>query len=128
MNKAILFNDVEVSKKEFYDAKKAIPLNLVDVVNIFVSNKVKNNNETGKYFIGYLDDTDIVVALCIILPQMSGYIKYFENGGKNMSFKTEDDEVYVKYNQIWNKIKELLGAKLYSQPIYDDKYIKTKDI
>ena len=128
MNKAILFNDVEVSKKEFYDAKKAIPLNLVDVVNIVVSNKVKNNNETGKYFIGYLDDTDIVVALCIILPQMSGYIKYFENGGKNMSFKTEDDEVYVKYNQIWNKIKELLGAKLYSQPIYDDKYIKTKDI
>ena len=112
MNKAILFNDVEVSKIEFYDAKKAIPLNLVDVVNIFVSNKVKNNNETGKYFIGYLDDTDIVVALCIILPQMSGYIKYFENGGKNMSFKTEDDEVYVKYNQIWNKIKELLGAKL----------------
>ena len=40
---------------------------------------------------------------------MSGWIKYFENGGKNMSFKIEDDEMYVKYNSIWNKIKKLLG-------------------
>ena len=91
---------------------------------IVVSNKVKNNNEISKYFIGYLND--IVVPLCVILPQMDGYIKYFENGGKNMSFKIEDDEVYIKYNQIWNKIKELLGVKFYSEPIYEDKYIKTK--
>ena len=79
MNKTILFSDVEVSKKEFYDAKKAIPLNLVDVANIVVS-----NNETSKYFIGHLDDIDVVVPLCVILPQMSGYIKYFENGGKKL--------------------------------------------
>ena len=106
-------------------AKKAILLNLVDVANIVVSNRVKNN-ETSKYFIGYLDDIDVVLPLCVILPQMSGYIKYFENGGKNMSFKIEVDKVYVKYNQIWNKNKDLLGVKFYSEPIYDDKYIKTK--
>ena len=63
---------------------------------------------------------------CIILPQEDGYIKYFENGGKNMSFKIEDDDVYIKCNQIWNKIKELVGVKFYSEPIYEDKYIKTK--
>ena len=124
MNKTLVFNDVEMTKKDFYDAKKAIPLNLVDMNIIVVSNKVKNNNEISKYFIGYLND--IVVPLCVILPQMDGYIKYFENGGKNMSFKIEDDEVYIKYNQIWNKIKELLGVKFYSEPIYEDKYIKTK--
>ena len=62
--------------------------------------------------------------MCIILPQMSGYIKYLENRGKNMSFNTANDYVYVKYNQIWNKIKELLNGKFYSEPIYDDKYIK----
>ena len=126
MNKTILFNDVEVSKKDFYDAKKAISLNLVDVANFVISNKVKDNNETSKYFIGYLDDIDIVVPLCNILPQMSGSIKYFKNGGKNISFKIEDDEVHIKYNQIWNKIKELLGVKFYSEPIYEGKYIKTK--
>ena len=54
---------------------------------------------------------------------MSGYIKYFDNGGKNMSFKIEDEGVYLKYTEIWNKIKKSLGIKFHSQPIYDDKYI-----
>ena len=117
-----MFNDVEVNKKDFYDAKKAIPLNLININNIAVSNKVKNNHDTNKYFIGYLHDIDAVSPLCIILPQMSRYIKYFENGGKNMSFKIEDEDVYLKYNQIWNKIKDLLNVRLHSEPMYDDKY------
>ena len=107
MNKLIL-GDIEVGKKEFYDGKKAIKLNSVDVDKIFVNNKIRGNNETSKVFIRYLNGiSGIVKPLCIILPQRSGWIKYFENGGKNMSFKIEDDEVYVKYNSVWNKIKEL---------------------
>ena len=86
MRKSMMFGDIEVSKKSFYDSKKAIKLNLVDVNDIVVSNKVKGNYGTSKYFIGYLHDIS-VAPLCIILPQMSGYIKYFENGGKKMSFK-----------------------------------------
>ena len=127
MNRSLIFNDIEVSKKEFYDNKKAIPLSSVGINSIVVSNKTENNNETSKYFIGYLNNIDNIVSpLCIILPQMSGYIKYFENGGKNMSFKIEEDQVYIKYNSIWNKIKELLDIKFHSEPIYDDSYIKTK--
>ena len=58
---------------------------------------------------------------------MSGWIKYFENGGKNMSFRIEDEDVFIKYNNIWNEIKDLLGGiKLSSDVIYNDKYIKTK--
>ena len=34
------------------------------------------------------------------------YVKYFENGGKNMSFMVKDDNVLDKYNKIWDKIKE----------------------
>ena len=46
---------------------------------------------------------------------------------KNMSFKIEGDEVYLKYNEICNKIKELLGGiKLGSEAIYDGQYMKTK--
>ena len=63
----------------------------------------------------------IVIPLCIILPKMSGWIKCFENGGKNMLFK-----IYIKCNSIWNKIKELLSVKYYSEPIHDDSYIKSK--
>ena len=42
------------------------------------------------------DISGSVEPLFIILPQMSGWIKYFENGGKNMFFKVEDDSVYLK--------------------------------
>ena len=122
MNK-LNFGDIEVSKKKFHESKKAINLGVVDINEVVVSNTIKENNEASKYFIDYMTDIDSVVPLCIILLQMSGYIKYFENGGKNMSFKIEDDSVYIKYNQIWNKIKELLGVKFYREPIYDNSYI-----
>ena len=45
-----------------------------------------------KYFCGYLNN-DVIKPLCVILPQMNGYIKYFDNGGKSMSFVTDDKEV-----------------------------------
>ena len=57
---------------------------------------------------------------------MSGYIKYFENGGKNMSFVIKDDDVLDKYNEIWDKIKGKLNIKFHSMPVYDEKYIKAK--
>ena len=57
---------------------------------------------------------------------MSGYIKYFENGGKNMSFLIKNDRVLDKYNTISDKIKETLNIKFHSMPVYDEKYIKAK--
>ena len=52
---------------------------------------------------------------------MNGYIKYFDNGGKNISFVTDDKEVYGKYDEIWNVVKSLLKLKFASSPIRDDK-------
>ena len=78
------FNNVIVSKKEFHTSKQAVALSLVDTDKIVVSDKFKYSDNGSKYFIGYLDDDDnIITPLCIILPQMSGYIKYFNDGGKN---------------------------------------------
>ena len=62
----------------------------------------------------------------MILPQMNGCIKYFENGGKIMSFVIKDDDVLDKYNEIWNKIRNKLNTKFHSMPIYDEKYRKAK--
>ena len=122
----LIFGDIEVSKKEFYENKEGIKLKDVIVDKIVVSNKIKVNDQTVKYYIGYIID-DNVIPLVLLLPVMSGWMKYFENGGKSMSFKFDDDEVYVKYNSIWNKIKKLLGdVKLGSDVIYDGQYIKTK--
>ena len=36
------------------------------------------------------------------------------------------DNILIKYNEIWNKIKRALNIKFHSQPIYDEKYRKTK--
>ena len=47
---------------------------------------------------------------------MNGNVKYFDDGGKNMSFVIDDEEIYEKYNKIW----EVVG------PVRDDKYIIAK--
>ena len=99
------FDNIRVNKKEFHKSKQPIDLMSVNVDQIVVSDKFKHNNEGFKYFIGYLEG-GIVKPLCIILPQMSEYIKYFKNGGKNMSFFVRDDNVLDKYNEIWGMIKK----------------------
>ena len=55
---------------------------------IVVSRKWKIDDKTYEYFCGYLNN-DVIKPLCVILPQMNGYIKYFDDGGKNMSFVTQ---------------------------------------
>ena len=100
-------------------------LDSVDLSKIVVSNKWKINDTTYKYFCGYLNN-DVIQSLCVILPQMSGYIKYFDDGGKNMSFVTDDKEVYKKYNEIWKVFKRLLKLKFTVSPVRDDKYIIAK--
>ena len=60
------------------------------------------------------------------LTSKNGYIKYFDNGGKNMSFLIKNSEVWEKYEDIWNVIKNKLNIKFHSQPIYENKYLKTK--
>ena len=123
--KILKFGNVIVNKKEFHRAKQPISLNLVDIEKIVVSDEFKHSDKGCKYFIGYTYD-NIIRPLCIVLPQMSRYIKYFDNDEKSMSFKIENDSVLVKYNEIWNKILKMLNIKLHSKPVYEEKYIKTK--
>ena len=120
--KTIKFGDKKNNRKEFYSSKQAIPLDSVDLDNIVVSNKWKISDTTYKYFCGYLNN-DVIQPLCVILPQMNGYIKYFDDGGKNMSFVTDDEEVYEKYNEILEVVRKLLKLKFTVGPVRDDKYL-----
>ena len=117
--------DKEVDKKEFYSSKEAILLDSADLSKIVVSSKWKISDTKYKYFCGYINN-DVIQPLCVILPQMSGYINFFDDGGKNMSFVTDDKEVYEKYNEIWNVVKKLLKLKFFVNPVRDDKYIIAK--
>ena len=105
--KKIKFGDKEIDKKEFYSSKQAISLDSVDLDKIVVSSKWKINEKTYKYLCGYLNN-DVIQPICVIWPQMDGYIKYFDNGGKNMTFVTDNKKVYDKYNEIWEGIRKLL--------------------
>ena len=57
---------------------------------------------------------------------MNGYIKYFKNGGKKLSFLIKDDNILNKYNELWDKTKEKLRIKFHSMPVYDQTYMKAK--
>ena len=98
----IYVNKILVSKKESYGTKNPL-----------------------KYFIG-CNDGDVIRPLCIILPQMIGYVKYFDSN-KTMSFKVSDNKLLKKYNKIWERVSNLLNIEFDSEPVYGDvdKYIKT---
>ena len=54
---------------------------------------------------------------------MHGYIKYFDDGGTNMTFVTDNEKVYDMYNEIWEVIRKLLKVKVAANPVRDDKYL-----
>ena len=57
---------------------------------------------------------------------MDGYIKYFDDGGKNMSFVTDDEKIYEKYNEIWEVIRNLSKIDFTVNPVRDDIYLVAK--
>ena len=88
----------------------------VNTEYIVTSDKFKHSDDGFKYFIGQREG-EVVKPLCIMLLQTNGYIKYFENGSKNMSFVLKDDNVLDKYNEIWNNIRKKLNIKFRGTPV-----------
>ena len=121
----IKFGNKEVNKKEFYSSKQAISVDSVDLNKIVVSKKWKINDTTYKHICGYLNN-DTIQPLRVILPQMDGYIKYCDDGGKNVSFVTDDEKMYKKYNKIWEVIRNLLKIDFIVNPVRDDIYLAAK--
>ena len=79
----VKFNNIRLNKKEFHKSKQPTDLDLISRAQRVVSDKFKLSDNGFKYFIGH-NGGKIIKPSCIILPQMTGYIKYFENGGKNV--------------------------------------------
>ena len=97
--KSINFDNKNIKKGDFYKNKKLFKIEDIDVNKIFVSKKESYGTKNAiKYFIGYSDNNEIK-PLCIRLPQIIGYAKYFD-GNKSMSFKVTDKELLKKYNKI----------------------------
>ena len=96
----------------------------IDVNKTLVSKQeTYGTNKSFKYFIGYNNDDDLIRPLCMMLPQMIGYVKYF--GSNKTMFYTQRWKVH---SNMEKKVKNLLSIKFDSEPVYgdNDKYIKTK--
>ena len=78
------FDEIVINKKDFHASKEGIALDLVESSRILVSDKFKHSEDGFKHFIGYLHVDDLIRPFYIVLPPMSGYIKYFDNGKENM--------------------------------------------
>ena len=125
--KSINFDDKKINKSSFYKNKKLFNLNHIEVNKILLSRKESYGTKNSlKYFIAYNDD-DVIGPLCILLPQMIGYVKHFDSN-KTPSFKVNDNKLLKKYKKIWEKVGNLLDIEFDSEPVYGDadKYIKTK--
>ena len=126
--KKINFEDKEIKKKRFLQKQKNIHerWNWSWYKTSVSKNKPYGTNKSVKYFIGYNDD-DAIRALCIKLPQMTGYVKCFD-GNKTRSFKVIHEKLLKNYTKIWEKVSNLVDLKFSSEPVYGDngKYIKTK--
>ena len=126
MEKSINFNNEKINKKTFYNNKKQFDIQQIDTNKILISEpEPYGKKNVIKYIIGYNDN--VIRPLRILLPKMIGYIKYFDDDKKTMSFVVVDDaELLIKYTEIWNKIRDLINKKFDSEPVYNNKYINTK--
>ena len=125
--KSINFDDKKINKSNFHKNKKLFSFNDIDVNKMLVSKKESYGTKNSlKYFIEY-NDGDVIRPLCIIIPQMIGYVKHFDSN-KTKSFKVSDNKLLKKYNKTLEKVGNLLNIEFDSEPVYGDvdKYIKTK--
>ena len=75
---------LNLKKKEFHRSKQQVYLNQVEISKIVISDEFKLDDGVNNFIRYKNDETDKL--LCIILPQMSGFIKYFENSTKHVIF------------------------------------------
>ena len=122
----ITFNDRNINKSVFYRTKRLFHIDDIDFNKILISRKEPMEKGSFKYIIGY-DDNDYIGPLCMILPQMTGYVKCFDDN-KTMSFRIVDYNLLKKYTKISERVSNLMNIEFASEPVYGDrdKHIKTK--
>ena len=124
----MIFGKQFINKNPFHKNKRPISTDKVDIRRKVLSKKyLYAKKGSFKYFIEYISETSAFpIPLCIKFPQMDGYFKYFDSNDNYLNLLVHDKEFLKKYNVIWDKISNLLKNEFDSEPVYNDKYIKTK--
>ena len=124
--KEIDFKDKKINKKDFYNNKKLFKIKDIDINKILISEAEPYGKKNAKKKQTLLD---IVMMLlnhyAYLFSQMIGYFNCFDNS-KTMLFLADDKELLKEYTKVWENISDLIGKKFDSEPVYGNKYIKTK--
>ena len=104
------FGDIEIKKQKFYQHNRPISIKNIDINKLVVSNKVSLIKKGFKYFIGY-KNAKKNKPLCVFLPEMSVYRRSFDKT-KYMFLYTKDDELFEKYKEIWENVKNSIKKNL----------------
>ena len=124
---AVYFRENGIIKSAFHKNKRPININEVDIKEIALSHTKSYGKDLFKYFIGCRHKGNAFPSpLCVKLPRMNANAKYFNDNSKHINLLVNDKEILTKYSEIWNKIKSLIKKEFNSEPVYNDKYIKTK--
>ena len=125
---SIIFDDKKIKKNIFYRSRKPFNVSSINVNRIVISKDVVYGTKNSiKYFIGHFDEDDVIRPLLLKLPQMTRYLKEF-NDSMTMSLRVDDSKLFKKYCKIWKTIKRFLGIEFDSELVYGDtdSYIKRK--
>ena len=110
---AIYFEENGIIKSAFHKNKRPNNVNEVDIERRALSDKKSLSKDLFKYFTGYRHEGNAFPSpLCIKLPQMNAYTKYFDKNNKYINLLVTDKKILEKYSEIWNKIKSLLKNNL----------------
>ena len=83
---AVYFEENSIIKSDFHKNKKLININEVDTDEIVLSHKKSYGN-----FIGYRHKGNAFPSpLCLKIPQMNAYAKYFDKNSKCMNLLVND--------------------------------------
>ena len=103
-----------------------ILLKNVQLENVLVSNKISFGEKNYKYFIGYLYNDNKDRPLHITLPETSANVRSYDRQTKWLYFFIEDDDLFEKYNTIWDKVSANIKKDFDSEPAYNKNFLKTK--
>ena len=101
---------------KFQQNKSPISIFGVNIAKTVVSVKVPFGKMVFRYFIGYENDYEKFIPLCILLPKMSAHRRDFDET-KYMYFLIKDNEFAKKHYEIWDKVSNTIKKGFDSEPV-----------
>ena len=92
-------NSTNLKKQDYFIETWSIKTKLLFLIDLNLKKVINTTlDRILNLYIG-----GFVWSLCIILSQMSRFIKYFDGGRRNMSFLSLNGEIIKKFNKIWKQ-------------------------